>query len=73
MGMERYKGFPIDGSATPTFATRFEWYSLSTILRAGRLGSVVEIKRIRGPVFHIKEAEEEHGLKLCKNWIDKRP
>ena len=25
------------------------------------------------PVFSSKEAAEEHGLKLCKDWIDKRP
>ena len=39
----------------------------------GRLGSIVEIKRIQGPIFNNKEAAEEHGLKLCKDWIDKRP
>jgi len=40
----------------------------------GRLGSIVEIKRIQGPIFNNKEAAEEHSLKLCKDWIDnKRP
>jgi hypothetical protein len=43
------------------------------ILRPGRLSSVIEFKRIRGPIFNSKEAAEEHGLKLCKDWIDKRP
>jgi hypothetical protein len=71
-GMERYKGFLITGSAVPTFATGFDWYSQGTILRAGRLGSVVEIKRIQGPIFNSKEAAEQHGLGLCKSWIDKR-
>jgi hypothetical protein len=47
-GMERYKGFLITGSVIPTFATRFDWYSQGIILRPGRLGSVVEIKRIQG-------------------------
>ena len=42
-------------------------------MRAGRLGSVVEVKRIEGPVFNSKEKAEEDGLKLCKEWIDKRP
>ena len=23
--------------------------------------------------FNSKEAAEEHGLELCKDWIDKRP
>jgi len=72
MGLERYKGFLIDGSAVPTFATGFDWYSQGIVLRLGRLSSIVEVKRIQGPVFNSKEEGEEHGLKLCKNWIDNR-
>jgi hypothetical protein len=45
--IERYTGFLIDGSAVPTFATRFEWYSQETILRPGRLRSIVEINASR--------------------------
>jgi hypothetical protein len=71
-GIERYKDFLITGSAVPTFATGFDWYSQGIVLRAGRLGSIVEIKRIRGPIFNSKEAAEEDGFKLCKDWIDKR-
>jgi hypothetical protein len=70
-GLERYKGFLIDGSAVPTFATGFDWYSQGIILRPARLGSIVEIKRIVGPIFHSKEAAEEHALQLCRDWIDK--
>ena len=74
MGMERYKGFLIDGSAMPAFATGFDWYSQGTIYRGSRgLSSIVQIKRIRGPIFNRKEAAEQHGLKLCKDWIDKEP
>jgi hypothetical protein len=68
-----YKDFLISGSAVPSFATGFQWYSQGTILRPGRLGSIVEIKRIKGPIFNSKEAAEQHGLELCKDWIDKRP
>jgi hypothetical protein len=71
--IEHYKGFLIDGSAVPTFATAFDWYSQGIILRPGRLSSIIEVKRIEGPIFNSKEAAEEHGLKLCKDWIDKRP
>ena len=71
--IERYKEFLITSSAVPTFAARFEWYSQGTILRPVRLSSIVEIKRIQGPIFNSKEAAEEYGLKLCKDWFDKRP
>jgi hypothetical protein len=55
-GLERYKGFLIDGSAVPTFATGFDWYSQGIILRPGRLSSIIEVKRIEGPIFNSKEA-----------------
>lgn len=28
------------------------------------------IQRLEGAVFKSKQAAEEHGLKLCKKWID---
>jgi len=46
----------------PTFATGFEWNSESIIFRAGRLGSIVEIKRIQGPIFNSKEAAEQRAV-----------
>ena len=70
--IERYKGFLIDGSAVPTFATGFDWYSRGAILRPGRLSSIVEVKRIQVPIFNNKEAAEQHGVQLCKDWIDAR-
>jgi hypothetical protein len=72
LALERYKGFLIDGSAVPTFATGFDWYSQGLVLRPGRVSSIVEFKRIDGPVFNSKEKAERHGLQLCKDWIDAR-
>jgi hypothetical protein len=72
-GIERYKDFLITGTAKPTFATGFDWYSQGIILRPGRLSSIVEVKRIEGPIFNSKEAAEQHGLQLCRDWIDNLP
>ena len=72
-GIERYKGSLIAGSAIPNFATGFDWYSQGTIFRRGQLGSIVEIRRIWGMIFTSKEAAGQHGLELCKDWIDKWP
>ncbi len=69
--METYKDFLIAGSAVPNFATGFDWYSHGTIFRTGRLSSIIEVKRIDGPIFNSEEAAEQHGLELCKEWIDK--
>jgi hypothetical protein len=71
-GTERYKGYLISGSAVPTFATGFDWYSQGTILRPGRFSSIVEVRRIKGAIFDNKEAAEEDGFRLCKAWIDNR-
>jgi hypothetical protein len=72
-GIERYKDFLITSSAVPTFATGFDWHSQGIILWPARLGSILEVKRIEGPMFNSKEAAEQHGIQLCKEWIDKRP
>ena len=53
--IERYKGFLIDGSAVPTFATGFDWYAQGIILRPGRLGSIVEINALKVLSFNSKE------------------
>jgi len=71
-GIERYKDSLIAGSAIPNFATGFDWYSHGTIFRRGQLGSIVEIRRIQGVIFNSKEEAEQHGLDLCKSWINKR-
>ena len=71
-GSNDTRHFLIAGSAIPNFATGFDWYSQGTIFRAGYLGSIVEIRRIRGVIFNSKEEAEQHGLELCKSWINKR-
>jgi hypothetical protein len=55
----------------PTLATGFNYYSQDTIFRPGRLSSIVEVKRIQGPIFNSKEEAEQHELQLCKALIDK--
>jgi repressor LexA len=50
----------------PTFATGFEWNSENIIFRAGRLGSIVEIKRIQGPIFNSKEDVYDFVLKAIR-------
>jgi hypothetical protein len=61
-GIERYKDFLIAGSAIPTFATGFDWYSQGTIFRRGHVGSIVEIRRIRGVIFNSKEKPSSTAL-----------
>ena len=53
--------------------TGFEWYSQGTILRPRRLSSIVLVKRIQRPIFNSEEEAEQHGLQVCKDWIDRYP
>ena len=56
----------------PTFATGFDWHSQGIVLRPGRMGSLIEVGHIEGPIFQSKEAAEEYALQLCKEAIDNR-
>ena len=73
MGNGTIQGFLDPWFSSANLVTRFDWYAQGIVLRPSRLGSVIEVKRIKGSIFDSKEAAEEDGLKLCKDWIDKRP
>ena len=64
--MERYKGYWIDGGAQIIRPNSRDWQSKGTVLKDGRLGSVVEVERLEGEIFSTKEEAEAHGLELCK-------
>jgi hypothetical protein len=72
-GMERDKGLLMTGAAVPTFVTGVDWYAQGIVLRPGRLPSMVEVKRIPEPIVNSKGAAAQHGLALCKAWMDTRP
>jgi hypothetical protein len=40
------------------------------ILQQNRLGSIIQVQRIEGQLFESKEEAEQHGLELCKEWVD---
>jgi len=70
--MHRYKGHPIYGVAIPAPAMR--WSSRGLVFDAD-LTRTVEIKRIESSTdltFKAKRQAEEHGLQLCKKWIDEQ-
>jgi hypothetical protein len=71
---ERYKGFPIYGFAISVFGSRDLWFSRGLVFARGEIPTV-EIQRIEGPIdlkFATEAEAEQHGLELCKEWIDRR-
>ena len=59
--MEDYKGYFISGLAVPTYLTGRQSKSLGIVLKSGRLGSVIEVKRIEGLSFDGKQEAEQYG------------
>ena len=70
--MKRHKDHPVYGVAVPS--PKKGWYSRGLVFDRD-LTRTIAIKRLEGPTdspFKSKQQAEEHGLKLCKEWIDKQ-
>jgi hypothetical protein len=65
-----YGGYIIGAWARPEFTNGST--SVGIVYERGQLGSVIQVKRIVGELFESKEQAEQHGLELCKGWIDKQ-
>ena len=46
--------------------------SVGVVYKRDKFGSMFQVQRIEGGFFESKEQAEQHGLELCKDWIDKR-
>jgi hypothetical protein len=46
--------------------------SIGIVYRRNQLGSMIQVERIEGRLFETKEQAEQHGLELCKEWLDKQ-
>jgi hypothetical protein len=71
--MTRYKGHPIYGIAVPT--PQHSWSSRGLVFDKDQ-NQTVELKRIECPAeltFKRKQLAEDHGLALCRGWIDEQP
>jgi hypothetical protein len=70
--MKQYKGHPIYGIAVR--APERGWCSRGLVYDCD-LSQTIEIKRLETAVeltFKGKHQAEEHGLKLCREWIDQQ-
>jgi hypothetical protein len=38
----------------------------------GQFGTIIQVQRIEGELFETKKQAEQHGVELCKEWIDKQ-
>jgi hypothetical protein len=66
--MENYKGVIIFGDVSTTEDRRCCSYDL-VCMKGPR--TILQVERIQGATFNGKEEAEQHGIELCKLWIDK--
>jgi hypothetical protein len=65
-----YRGHIITAWARPEFTNGST--SVGIVYKRSRLGSILQVQRIEGQLFETKEQAEQHGVELCKQWIDKQ-
>jgi hypothetical protein len=70
--MERYKGYWISGSAVLGPPNTPYWESLGSILKDGRMGSIVEVGRIQdnGITFDLAGLAAWYGMELSRIVVD---
>ena len=66
-----YRGHIISAWARPEFTNVST--SVGIVYKRGELlGSLIQVQRIEGKLFETKQQAEQHGVELCKEWIDKQ-
>jgi hypothetical protein len=63
-----YRGYVLSAWARPELTNGFT--SIGIVYRRVQLGSIIQVQRIEGKLFEKKEQAEQHGVDLCKEWVD---
>jgi hypothetical protein len=65
-----YGGYIISAWARPEFVNGST--SVGVVYERNQFGSIIQVQRIEGKLFESQQQAEQHGLELCKEWIDKQ-
>jgi hypothetical protein len=65
-----YRAYIIDAWARPELTNGYT--SIGTVYERSNLGSIIQVQRIEGKLFDSKVQAEQHGVELCKEWVDKQ-
>ena len=65
-----YRGYIISAWARPESMNGST--SVGIVYEWDEFGSIIQVERIEGELFDTKEEAEQHGVELCKEWIDKQ-
>jgi hypothetical protein len=70
--MAEYKGYFIFGKALKVYPGSAYWCSPQGDIFTNDLGGSILIARLGGAVFESEQAAEDHGLELCREWINQK-
>ena len=65
-----YRGYIISAWARPEFTNGST--SVGIVYKQAQFGSIIQVQRIEGELFKSKKQADQHGLELCKEWIDEQ-
>jgi hypothetical protein len=65
-----YKGYIISTWARPE--STHGSTSVGIVYNRDPRGVIIQVQRIEGGLFRTQELAEQHGVELCKEWIDKQ-
>jgi hypothetical protein len=65
-----YRSYIISAWARPESENGFT--SVGIVYERSQFGSIIQVQRIEGDLFEIKERAEQQGVELCKEWIDRQ-
>jgi hypothetical protein len=63
-----YRGYVIGAWARPELTKGST--SVGVVYKRDKFGSMIQVQRIEGKFFEKNEQAEQHGVELCKEWID---
>jgi hypothetical protein len=64
-----YRGNIVSAWARPDSTNGFTSVG---VYERGQFGLTIQVQRIEGELFEAKEQAEQHGVELCKEWLDKQ-
>ena len=70
--MIQYKGHPVYGVAIPAQKSAWSARGLVFDRDEGQTARIMRLESDAGVSFKRKQLAEDHGLTLCRNWIDEQ-
>jgi hypothetical protein len=65
-----YRCYVISAWARPEATNGFT--SVGIVYDRDEFGTIIQVQRIEGELFKTRKQAEQHGIELCKEWIDKQ-